>query len=58
MNREEILENLRILSKHQGFYSSIYTELSRKTLNSETILDELEKRNFKDIADLCLYFES
>lgn len=58
MNREEILENLKMLSKHQGFYSSVYKELFPKTLNSEAILDELEKQNFKDVADLCLYFES
>lgn len=58
MNREEILENLKMLSKHQGFYSNVYIELSRKTLDSEAILDELEKQNFKDVVDLCLYFES
>lgn len=54
MNKEEILNYIKTLSKSQGFYYGLYENLK---YNKE-LLEHLEKQNFKDIVDLILFLES
>lgn len=54
MTREEILENIRMLAKSQGFYGRILRAIEE----DDSILDTLEEQNFKDVIDLVLYLES
>lgn len=54
MNKEEILKNIKTLSKSQGFYQGLYENLK----SNNELLEHLEKQNFKDIMDLILFLES
>lgn len=54
MDRGEILENIRMLAKSQGFYGGILRAIEE----DDSILDTLEEQNFKDVIDLVLYLES
>lgn len=54
MTREEILENIKMLAKSQGFYGRILRAIEE----DDSILDTLEEQNFKDVIDLVLYLES
>lgn len=53
MKRNEILETIQNLAKSQGLYGRILREIN----TDPTILDELEKQNFKDSLDLILFIE-
>lgn len=57
MNRTEILNAIRTLSETQGFYTRVYNKLIDGSAESETVLDELEAQDFKDIVDLIMYLE-
>lgn len=54
MNREEILENIKMLSTSQGFYGRLLDAIEE----DETILDDLEAQNFNDVVDMIMYIES
>lgn len=54
MTREEILENIRMLAKSQGFYGRILRAIEE----DDSILDTLEEQNFNDVIDLVMYLES
>lgn len=54
MTREEILENIRMLAKSQGFYGRILRAIEE----DDSILDTLEEQNFSDVIDLVMYLES
>ena len=53
MNRPEIRQAIRQLACSQGFYCRVLEAIDE----NPTILDELEKQNFKDTIDLVLYLE-
>lgn len=54
MNRQEILDTVRSLSRSQGFYGRLYKELQ----DNEESLDYLVQQNFKDSVDMVLFLES
>ena len=54
MTREEILENIKMLAKSQGFYGRVLRAIEE----DDSIIDTLEEQNFKDVIDLVLYLES
>lgn len=54
MNSREILDFVKFLSKHQGFYEKLYKQL----INNKKELEYLENQNFKDPIDLIIFFES
>mgnify|MGYP003295099432 CR=1 FL=1 len=54
MKKEEILNNIKELSKSQGFYGRLYEQL----LDNNEALEYLESQNFKDILDLIMFLES
>lgn len=58
MNKQKILETVKSLANSQRFYKELYEHLTDNTEESEEYLNMLEKKNFKDIIDLILYFES
>lgn len=53
MNREQILNNIRMLSNSQGFYCRLYNDIK----DNDEALDYLEQQNFKDVVDLILFLE-
>ena len=53
MTREEILENVKMLARSQGYYGRLL-----RAIEDETILDTLEEQNFNDVVDMVLYLES
>lgn len=57
MSRDEILNYLESLSKHQGFYYKLYQRLTNGSEESERYLNELVSKNFRDFVDLLLYIE-
>lgn len=54
MTREEILENIKMLARSQGYYG----RLLRAIEEDESILDRLEEQNFNDVVDMVLFLES
>lgn len=54
MTREEILENIKMLAKSQGFYGRVLRAIEE----DDSILDTLEEQNFNDVVDMVLYLES
>ena len=54
MTREEILENIKMLAKSQGFYGRILRAIEE----DDSILDTLEEQKFSDVIDLVMYLES
>lgn len=57
MNRDEILENIRLLANSQGFYSRMYVRLSDGSKESDEALEYLEQQHFKDAVDMILFLE-
>ena len=53
MNREQILNNIRMLSNSQEFYDKLYNDIK----DNDEALDYLEQQNFKDVVDLILFLE-
>lgn len=57
MNKNKILENIRILAASQGFYGRLYQSIMESN-EKENILQYLENQNFTDAIDLILFLES
>ena len=62
MNREQIMQVIRMLAKSQGFYSRLLEGLMEMRDERPDELDNylslLESKNFQDELDIVLYFES
>ena len=54
MTREEILENIKMLARSQGYYGRLLWAIEE----DESILDRLEEQNFNDVVDMVLFLES
>lgn len=57
MNRQEIIDNIEMLSRSQGFYGRLYNAIISGNEEAENYLDNLEEQNFKDVVDMILYIE-
>lgn len=61
MNREEILEIIKSLSKSQGTYTRLYTYLINMRDNNpemyEATMSSLEKQCFEDAVELIEFIE-
>ena len=61
MNREDILNAIRMLAQSQGFYGRLLARiLEVKEYDPDTyeeFMAELEAQNFGDPVDMVLYFE-
>lgn len=57
MNRNEILSAIRRLSMSQGFYGSLYRELTNGSEESEEFLDTMVAQNFGESLDMVLWLE-
>lgn len=53
MNKEEILNNVKELSKSKGFYGRLYEQI----VDNNAALEYLENQNFKDMIDLIMFLE-
>ena len=53
MNKNQILEVVKMLSKSQGMYCTLLNILEQ----NEEALEYLEGKNFKDQVDLILFLE-
>lgn len=53
MNGSEILEVIKSLGQSQGFYHRLY----EMCIINPFIVEDLEKKEFKNIIDLILYLE-
>lgn len=58
MNREQILDAVKILAMSQGFYGRLYERLTDGTCESDSFLDLMEEQNFGDTVDMVLWLES
>lgn len=59
MSHDEILENIKLLAKSQGYYARLLETLGIiDQENYNDILNHLENQNFRDVVDLVMYFES
>ena len=62
MNREQIMEAIRLLAHSQGSYGRLYRDLCEMREEDPDRFDEamtmLEEENFKDAVDLVMYLES
>lgn len=58
MNREEILNTIRMLAKSQGLYGRLLRDIENAPEDvREEYLSKLERQNFKEPVDLVLYLE-
>ena len=57
MDREKILDAVRMLARSQGFYGRLYEFLTSGTDEAENMLQEMEAQNFKDTLDMVLWLE-
>lgn len=61
MNREQILDAFRTLSRSQGCYGRILRSLNEVKENDpqayENYMTVLESKNFKDTVDLVMFYE-
>lgn len=58
MNRKQILDAFRSLSRSQGFYGRLLEQID--SVDEETrdaFLSDLESRNFRDVVDLVMWIE-
>jgi hypothetical protein len=56
MKANEILETIKMLAKSQGFYGRLLNAIETSE-ERESILAELESKNFKDPVDLVMFLE-
>ena len=56
MNRQKILDTIKMLAQGQGFYGRLYEQIMTAD-NKDEILEELENKEFKDALDLVFFFE-
>lgn len=54
MNREQILNSVKMLAQSQGSYGRLYSQLK----DNEEALQYLEAQQFADVVDLILFLES
>lgn len=57
MDRTQILDAIKSLSRSQGMYGRIYEALTDGSDAAENALNQLESQNFKDVVDMVLYIE-
>lgn len=58
MNRTQIMDTLRSLSRSQGSYSRLCSRIDSLDEESrDAFLESLEKENFKDVVDLIMFIE-
>lgn len=53
MNKNEILNTIKMLSHSQGFYGRLLEAIQ----DNDEALDYLEAQEFKDVVDLILFLE-
>lgn len=53
MNKQQIIDAIKSLSSHQGYYSRLYSIL----LDNEEYLTYLESQKFRDIVDMIMFLE-
>lgn len=62
MNRDEIMDAIKMLASCQGFYSRMYINLCEMRDNDPDEFDRnmsiLEELNFGDTVDMVMFFES
>lgn len=62
MNRDEIMDAIKMLASSQGFYSRMYSSLCEMRDNDPDEFDRnmtiLEEQNFGDAVDMFMFFES
>lgn len=62
MNRDEIMDTIKMLASSQGFYSRMYSSLCEMRDNDPDEFDRnmtiLEEQNFDDAVDMVMFFES
>lgn len=62
MNRDEIMDVIKMLASSQGFYSGMYGALCDMKNSDPDEFDRnmsiLEEQNFGDAVDVVLYFET
>lgn len=56
MNRQEVLDTIKMLAQGQGFYGRLYEQITTAE-NEDEILEKLENKEFKDALDLVFFFE-
>jgi len=54
LKKEDIYKTIKSLSKSQGFYCRMLQLIDE----NKSILNKLEKQNFKDSVDLVLFLEN
>lgn len=57
MSKQEILDNILMLSRSQGSYGRLYEQLTAGTEESEEALNMLKSQNFGDVVDMVLFIE-
>ena len=58
MNRNDILDAIKMLAQSQGLYGRILRELYELDEESfDAVMTEFEKQNFKDVVDLVMFIE-
>ena len=61
MNRNEIMETIKMLSMSQGFYGRLLKSLCDLRENNEPmyeeVMDELEAQNFGSRVEMVMFFE-
>lgn len=61
MNRDEIMDAIKMLASSQGFYSRMYSSLCEMRDNDPDEFDRnmtiLEEQNFGDAVDMVMFFE-
>lgn len=62
MNRDEIMDVIKMLASSQGFYSRMYNNLCEMRDNDPDEFDRnmtiLEEQNFGDAVDMVMFFET
>lgn len=62
VNRDEIMDAIKMLASSQGFYSRMYSSLCEMRDNDPDEFDRnmtiLEEQNFGDAVDMAMFFET
>ena len=58
MNREQILDAIKVLAGSQGFYGKLYARLTDGSDEAEQVLDAMVNQNFGDVVDMVTWIES
>ena len=58
----EVIEVIRKLAPHQGFYSRLYARIMNCMEHDPELFNDfkevIEAQKFKDSVDVCLFFEA